>query len=101
MRSLMLLSPLLLLAACADQGAIAGTAPLAVDLGGSSRVPSIAGRAGEGEGYDAVQPASQPPPRQAPMASAAPRPSTAPMPTDGQGAVDHSKMDHGHMDHQQ
>lgn len=53
---------LLLLAACVDQRAGTGvpapdSAPLAVDLGRSSRTPHIAGRAGEGEGYGTVQPA--------------------------------------------
>lgn len=56
-------SLLLVLAACASLGLTAsalppGSAPLALDLGGSSRVPGVAGRAGEGEGYGTIQPAS-------------------------------------------
>jgi Cu/Ag efflux protein CusF len=62
-RSLFAACLLLLLAACADQNAVAsappsGSAAPAVDLGGSSRVPRIAGRAGEGEGYGTIQPAA-------------------------------------------
>lgn len=62
-RALFATSFLLLLAACADQNAVAaapaaGSATPAVDLGGSSRIPRIAGRAGEGEGYGTIQPAS-------------------------------------------
>jgi Cu/Ag efflux protein CusF len=62
-RALFATSLLLLLAACADQNAVAspppaGSAAPAVDLGGSSRIPRIAGRAGEGEGYGTIQPAS-------------------------------------------
>ncbi len=61
--SLLRSSLLLLLAACADQRAVTATptsasAALAVDLGGSSRIPHIAGVAGEGEGYGTVQPPS-------------------------------------------
>jgi len=57
-RSLFATSFLLLLAACADQNAVAaappaGSAAPAVDLGGSLRIPRIVGRAGEGEGYPA------------------------------------------------
>lgn len=62
-QSLFATSFLLLLAACADQNAVAaaplaGSAVPAVDLGGSSRIPRLAGRAGEGEGYGTIQPAS-------------------------------------------
>lgn len=62
-RSLFATLFLLLLAACADQSAVAaapaaGSAAPAVDLGGSSRIPRLAGRAGEGEGYGAIQTAS-------------------------------------------
>lgn len=62
-RCLFGISSLLLLAACADQRAVmaaptSASAPLAVDLGNSSRIPHIAGVAGEGEGYGTVQPAS-------------------------------------------
>ena len=106
MRSLLLSSGLLLLAACAEQGPTAnpssGSAPVAVDLGNSSRVPQVAGRTGEGEGSDALQ---QPTPRQAPMASvnagsgkSAPNAATPPA---NQGVADHSKMDHSQMDHSQ
>lgn len=47
---------LLVLAACAEAGPVggappAGAAPIALDLGGSSRIRHIAGAAGEGEGY--------------------------------------------------
>jgi hypothetical protein len=53
-------SLLLLLAACADQRVAppSVSVPEAVDLGGSSRVPHVAGRAGEGEGYGTAAPAS-------------------------------------------
>lgn len=64
-RSLFATSFLLLLAACADQNAVAaappagsGSAAPAVDLGGSSRIPRLTGRAGEGEGYGTIQPAA-------------------------------------------
>lgn len=51
-----LLLPLLVLAACAEPAATVaapspGSAPLAVDLGGSSRIARIPASAGEGEGY--------------------------------------------------
>jgi Cu(I)/Ag(I) efflux system protein CusF len=54
---------LLVLAACASPGPTEtapppGSAALALDLGGSSRVPRVAGRAGEGEGYGTIQPVS-------------------------------------------
>lgn len=63
LRSLFGASVLLLLAACADQRAVTAapasdSALVAVDLGGSSRIPHIAGLAGEGEGYGTVQPTS-------------------------------------------
>jgi Cu(I)/Ag(I) efflux system protein CusF len=53
----------LALAACANSGPVAtapppGSALFAVDLGGSSRIARVAGRAGEGEGYGTIQPAS-------------------------------------------
>lgn len=56
-------SLLLVLAACTNPGPVAtapppGSAQFAVDLGGSSRIARIAGRAGEGEGYGTIQPAS-------------------------------------------
>ena len=90
MRSAVAFSLLLLLGACADQGAIAppDSAPAAVDLGSSSRVPLIAGRAGEGEGYDAA-------PQRTPSMSV-PKAATPPA---SEGAVDHSQMDHSKMDH--
>jgi hypothetical protein len=70
-------SLLVLLAACADRAApvatpLPGSAPLAVDLGGSSRIPRIAASAGEGEGYGTMPPVAQ---------------------------MDHSKMDHSKMGH--
>ncbi len=75
MRLFLIGSLLILLAACADQTASAaapspGSAPAAVDLGGSSRIPRSVASAGEGEGYGMAPP-------------------VAPM--------DHSKMDHGSM----
>jgi hypothetical protein len=80
MRMLAPLSLLLVAAACADQTVTASasnsTTPLAVDLGGSSRVSRVAGVAGEGEGYGAAQQPAQPAP-----------------------AVDHSPMDHSAMNH--
>jgi hypothetical protein len=80
MRPLVPLSLLLVVAACADQTVTASasnsTTPLAVDLGGSSRVSHVAGAAGEGEGYGAVQRPAQP-----------------------SQAVDHSQMDHSQMGH--
>src|SRR5262245_56715950 len=93
-------SLLLLLAACADQVATvvaprSNSAPVAVDLGGSSRIARIAGSAAEGEGYGTVQAS---PAAHASMtgmahetAAAASKPSTP--------AVDHSKMDHSAMGH--
>jgi Cu(I)/Ag(I) efflux system periplasmic protein CusF len=80
-------SLLILLAACADQGATAaapspGSALLAVDLGGSSRISRIAGRPGEGEGYDVAQ-------------------AVAPAPVPARSENDHSQMDHSQMDHSQ
>ena len=107
MRSLLLLSALLLLAACADQGMTAGpytgSAPAAVDLGSSSRVPHIVGQAGEGEGYGSAQQLNQPTARQVPVASATtengkPMPAAASPPA-SQGEADHSHMDHSKMDH--
>ena len=75
-------SLLLVLAACADQAATVagpspGSAPLAVDLGGSSRIARIAASAGEGEGYGMV-------------------PAIATTQVDD-SQMDHSKMDHGSM----
>lgn len=83
-------SLLFVLTACGDQLATAaapspGAAPVAVDLGGSSRIPRIAGSSGEGEGYGSVQAVAA-----APMAKAS-------MPAADHSAMDHSKMDHGSM----
>jgi len=77
----LLLPLLLLVAACAQPTATvaapsAGSAPLAVDLGGSSRVARIPASAGEGEGYG-----------MAPVLAASP--------------VDHGQIDHSKMDHAQ
>jgi len=76
-----LLLPLLVLAACAEPAATVaapspGSAPLAVDLGGSSRIARIPASAGEGEGYG-----------MAPVLAAPP--------------VDHGQMDHSKTDHAQ
>jgi Cu(I)/Ag(I) efflux system periplasmic protein CusF len=81
-------SLLLLVAACAEPTATVaapspGSAPLAVDLGGSSRITRVAAAAGEGEGYGAVRPA-------------VPAVDHAAM---GHGMVDQSQMDHSKMDH--
>src|SRR5262245_52986911 len=91
MRSPAVLSLLLLLAACADQGAVAvapspGSAPAAVDLGGSSRIPRVAGRAGEGEGYGTMQMAATTHASMAPMGKESSMP-----------AMDHGAMGHGSM----
>lgn len=93
-------SLLLLLAACAEQIGTAtppspGSAPLAVDLGGSSRISRIAGRPGEGEGYDAVQAAA---PAHGSMAAMA-HEATASMPKASVTTADHGSMGHGQMDH--
>jgi Cu/Ag efflux protein CusF len=96
LRPLFATSFLLLLAACADQSAIAaappaGSAALAVDLGGSSRVPRIAGRAGEGEGYETIQPASTDHASMPGMSHDGGKPSAqTSMP-----GMDHSAMGHG------
>lgn len=95
-QALLATSFLLLLAACADPNAIAaaptaGSAAPAVDLGGASRIPRIAGRAGEGEGYDTVQPASTNHASMPEMSHDAGRPiAQASMP-----GMDHSAMGHG------
>lgn len=76
--------------ACADiepaTGSRTPTAPLVgVDLGGSTRVPQIAGLAGEGEGYGRTEPGMTPM-----------------MPGMGHGAMDHGSMPgmaHGAMHH--
>lgn len=86
---------LLLLAACAGQGAVAapppsGSGAVAVDLGGSSRVPHIAGLAGEGEGYGKVQPAMA-------HASMGAMAEGKPMGKASALKVDHSAMDHHSM----
>jgi Cu/Ag efflux protein CusF len=102
-RLLLSSSLLLVVAGCGDQVATAAvpspsSAPVAVDLGGSSRIPRIAASAGEGEGYGTVQavPAartSMAAMNYEPSASVA-KASTPPM---DHSAMDHSKMDHGSM----
>lgn len=100
MRTVLVLSPLLLLAACAEPAGIApGSAPIAVDLGSSSRVSHIAGHAGEGEGYDAFRPPSQPTAPQAATVKTATGAPRAPTPATVESPIDHSKMDHSRMDH--
>lgn len=86
----------LLLAGCADQRAVTGvslsnSAPLAVDLGGSSRIPYVASRAGEGEGYGTVQPVSADHTSMAGMSHDVGKP-TAQTSMPG---TDHSAMDRG------
>jgi Cu/Ag efflux protein CusF len=54
---------MLIVAACGYAGTdattpVTGAAFAAVDLGSSSRIPRVAGRVGEGEGYDVVAPTS-------------------------------------------
>jgi len=95
-RVLFATSVLLLLAACADQSVVAsappaGSAVPAVDLGGSSRIPRIANRAGEGEGYGTVQPASA-------GHASMPRMSndvSTPMPQTSMPGMDRSAIGHG------
>ena len=80
------------LAACADiepaTGSPIPTAPLVgVDLGGSGRIPQIAGLAGEGEGYGRTDPGATPSEH-------------GPMPGMGHGSKDHESMagmSHGSM----
>ncbi|MGZ5901799.1 MAG: copper-binding protein [Reyranella sp.] len=87
---------LLLLAACAGPNAVAsaptaGSAVPAVDLGGSSRIPHVAGRAGEGEGYGTIQPASTDHASMPGMSHDVGKPMGQPsMP-----GMDHSAMGHG------
>lgn len=102
---------LLVVAACADQATTASTpsasAPLAVDLGSSTRISRIAGTAGEGEGYNAMQAgpaahasmAGMTHRAGASMAGSAPAIDHAVTGrgTVNQGAVDYSKKDHGSM----
>jgi hypothetical protein len=95
-RSLLGISFLLLLAACADQRAVtavpsSGPVPEAVDLGGSSRVPHVAGLAGEGEGYGPAQSAST---DYAPMPGMG-REASKPAAQTSMPGMDHSTMDHG------
>lgn len=95
-RCLFGISSLLLLAACAGQrtdmaALTSASAPLAVDLGRSSRIPHIAGVAGEGEGYGTVQPAST---GHASMAGAS-HDAGKPMPHRSMPGADHSAMGHG------
>jgi Cu(I)/Ag(I) efflux system periplasmic protein CusF len=80
------------LAACADiepaTGSPIPTAPLVgVDLGGSGRIPQIAGLVGEGEGYGRTDPGATPSEH-------------GPMPGMGHGSKDHESMagmSHGSM----
>ena len=102
---------LLVVAACADQATTASTpsasAPLAVDLGSSTRISRIAGTAGEGEGYNSMQAgpaahasmAGMSHQAGAPMAASAPAVDHAAMGrgTVNQGGVDYKKTDHGSM----
>lgn len=85
---------LVLLAACAEPlspAAPPAATPLGVDLGASSRVASLPGQAGEGEGYATA----------APSAIAVPAvPQTAPAKV-APAVVDHGQMDHSQMDHSQ
>lgn len=95
-RCLFGISSLLLLAACVGQGAVtaaptSATASLAVDLGSSSRIPHIAGVAGEGEGYGAVQAAST---GHASMAGTS-HDAGKPMAHTSMPGMDHSEMGHG------
>ena len=88
-------SLLLLVAACAGPAATAvvppaGSAPQAVDLGGSNRIARIAGAPGEGEGYDAVKSAQMSMPGMT-------HPASMPMATASAPAVDHAAMGHGAM----
>ena len=96
LRSLFASSLLLLLAACADRNAVAaappaGSAAPAVDLGGSSRIPRLAGRAGEGEGYGTIQPAST---DHASMPGMS-HDGSKPMAQTAMPGMDHSAMGHG------
>jgi hypothetical protein len=95
----------LFVAACADQGSTASlsnsSAPAVVDLGGSSRVPHVAGAAGEGEGYGAAQQPSRQEPTATVTAGAGTRTPRPSVPTANQGPIDHGKMDHSRMDHSQ
>lgn len=93
-RSLLGSSLLLLLAACADQRVAPSSVsvPEAVDLGGSSRVPHVAGRAGEGEGYGTAPPAST---DHASMPGMSREASTPKAQTSVPGGTDHSAADHG------
>lgn len=97
-RPIFAISFLLLLAACAERTAVAvappsGSVPVAVDLGGSSRIPHAAGLAGEGEGYRTVQPT---PTGETSIAATA-REVGAPMAKPSMPAMDHGGMDHGSM----
>ncbi|MBI2736863.1 MAG: copper-binding protein [Rhodospirillales bacterium] len=94
---------LFLLAACADQVVTAaapsqGSAALAVDLGGSSRISRISGKAGEGEGYDTMPVVPAAHGSMAGMAheTAAPM-AKAPVPATNHSAMDQSQMDHSKM----
>lgn len=91
---------LLLVTACADPSVTAAapsteSAPLAVDLGASSRISRIAGAPGEGEGYDAMRSAPASPDAMAGMAHA----NAAPLVKASAPAADHANMDHSSMGH--
>lgn len=94
---------LLLTTACASPGPVTVTAasesaPPAVDLGASSRLPRVAGSAGEGEGYGTAQAAPAAHTAMAGMThEAASAIGKAPMPATDPSTMDHSKMDHGSM----
>lgn len=96
-RPLFATSFLFLLVACADQNAVAaapaaGSAAPAIDLGGASRIPRIAGRAGEGEGYGTIQPVSTTDHASMPGMS---HDVGKPMAQASMPATDHSAMGHG------
>lgn len=100
MRLILSGSLLLLLAACTEPTATAaapspGSAPLAVDLGGSSRIARIAASAGEGEGYGMVPAVASAHTTMAGMT----HDTAAPVAKSAAPAVDHSTMDHSKMDH--
>lgn len=93
-------SLLLLVTACADHSVTAAaplteSAPLAVDLGASSRISRIAGAPGEGEGYDAMRSVPASPGAMAGMAHA----NAAPLVKASAPAADHANMDHSSMGH--
>src|SRR5436190_13945376 len=100
-------SLIFLVAACAGQvgtttAPTAESAPLAVDLGGSSRIWRIAGAPGEGEGYDSIQPSHASTDGMVHQATAPAAGASAPAVDHkamGHGAVSQVPMDHSKMDH--